>query len=394
MFTQNQKPITATVQITIPSGEKLEQLKVRAIKNLILGSVSGIIADNISISDTNGNVYTTIVDADNDTLQKIEENDRYMQKKVQAQFDKLIGKGNYVVTVSTFLRDAPVEKYSLVYDPEKKASVTEQTFSEGLGDNTTEASKGNNAVSVYLPNGLPGGGSSSSQDRSYSRTARETQYGVTKTQINEYIKPGTVEEISIAVTLDQNAVPVTTSIEELKALIAKAASPKALPENVSIAFSDSNDPFLASDKPVSLPKPDESGNPWWIVVALFVVGLIGGLVFISNKVKKDQRKQKEEIERLEQKAQEQEKQLQDVNLKAAELIERQTQLQQGLIEQRNIVQAIPQQLQNIQVSQNNQANTQPVSSGDFNETLQELTADLSEIDDNVAVEHLKNWIET
>ena len=69
-------------------------------------------------------------------------------------------------------------------------------------------------------------------------------------------------------------------------------------------------------------------------------------------------------------------------------------MQQGLIEQRNIVQAIPQQLQNIQVSQNNQANTQPVSSGDFNETLQELTADLSEIDDNVAVEHLKNWIET
>lgn len=399
LFTQNQKPITATVQITIPSGEKLEQLKIRAIKNLILGSVSGIIADNISISDTNGNVYTTIVDADNDVLQKIEENDRYMQKKVQAQLDKLVGKGNYVATVSTFLREAPVEKFSLIYDPERKASVTEQTFSEGLGDNTREANKGVNAVSVYLPNGLPGGGSDASQDRSYSRTARETQYGVTKTQVNEYMKPGTVEEISIAVTLDQNAVPVTTSIEELKILIATAASPKALPENVSIAFSDSSDPFLASDKPVSLPKPDETGNPWWIVVALFALGLIGGLGFISHKVKKDQQKQKEEIERLEKRAEEQERQLQDVNLKAAELTQRQSQLQQGLIDQQNYVQSIPQQIQSVQQPQQNYNVQQPQPqyqsvNMDFNEALQELTSDLADIDDNDAVEHLKNWIET
>ena len=42
---------------------------------MILGSVSGITSDNVTISDTNGNVYSTIVDADDDTLAKIEENE-------------------------------------------------------------------------------------------------------------------------------------------------------------------------------------------------------------------------------------------------------------------------------------------------------------------------------
>ncbi len=390
LFTESQKPITATVQITIPSGDKLDQQKVKAIRNLILGSVSGITADHITISDTNGNVYSTIVDADDDALAKLEENDRYMQKKVQAQLDKLVGKGNYVATVSTFLVQAPIEKSSLIYDPEKKTSVSEQSFAEGLGDQTKEANKGINAVSVYLPNGLPGGGSDSAQDRSYSRTARETQYGVSKTQINEYIKPGVIEEISVAVTLDQSALPPTISIEELKELLAKAASPKALPENVSIAFSDSTEPFLASDKPVSLPKPDETGNPWWIVVALFVVGLTGGLVFISNKVKLAQKKQKEELEKLEQKAQEQEKQLRDVNLKAAELIERQSQLAQGLIEQQNYVQSIPQQMQAQQMPQQ----PQQFNQDDYNETVNELSSNLEDLESDEAIEHLKSWIET
>lgn len=47
MFAANQKPVTATVQVTIPIGEKLDQTKVKAISNLLLGSVSGLTAENI-----------------------------------------------------------------------------------------------------------------------------------------------------------------------------------------------------------------------------------------------------------------------------------------------------------------------------------------------------------
>jgi len=372
MFTSMQKPITATVQITIPNGDRLDQLKIKAITNLLLGSVTGLVAENISITDTNGNVYSNIINSEDEMLEKIEENDKYMQQKIGVQLDKLIGKGNYVATVSTFLRQNPIEKSSITYDPQKKTAVNEQSFTEGLGDNTQDNNKGNNAVSVYLPNGLPGGTSDSSQNRSYSRSARETQYGVSKTQTNEYIKPGVVEEISIAVTLDKSAIPPETTMEELKTLIASAASPKVDPKNVTIAFSDENDPYLASDRPVNLPKPDATGNPWWLAVALIVIGLGGGLKYISGKVKATQEKQREELMQLREKSRDQDLQLRDVNLKAAELIEKQSQMAQGLIEQQQ---------------------REVIPSADFNNAIMDLKSDLDGIDDDEAAEKIKSWIE-
>lgn len=371
MFEQDQKPITATVQIVIPSGEKLDNMKVKAIRNLLLGAVHGLDVENISITDTNGNVYDSIASADDDMLAKLEENDQYMQAKVKTQLDKLIGKGNYAVTVSTYLRQAPMQKDSIDFDPNSKIALTEQTFSEGLGDQTRDTNKGISAVSVYLPNGLPANNADSAQNRSYSRTARETQYGVAKVQTSELVKAGTIEDISIAVTLEESAIPANMTVEELKILVAKAASPKAKPENVEIAYSDSVDPFLAGDKPESLPQKDKTGNPWWIAIAMILLGIGFGLKFLSDKVKKAQEKQKEEIEMLRERAQDQEKQLRDVNLKAAELIERQTQLAQGMLEQKQQAQAIP----------------------SIGNTISDITSELEGLDDEDVAEHVKSWIE-
>src|SRR5574344_1941371 len=152
MFTSMQKPVTATVQVTIPSGDKLDQIKVKAITNLLLGSVTGLTSDNISITDTNGNVYSSIINDEDEMIERSQENDKYMQQKVNAQLDKLIGKGNYVTTVSTFLRQSPIETASIDYNPNRKTAVNEQTFDEGLGDKSRDATSGG-AVSIYVPAG-------------------------------------------------------------------------------------------------------------------------------------------------------------------------------------------------------------------------------------------------
>lgn len=380
MFTSMQKPVTATVQVTIPvSGDptkedKLDNMKVKAITNLLLGSVTGLTPENISITDTNGNVYTSIIDGSDNMLEKAQENDKYMQQKVNAQLDKLLGKGNYVTTVSTFLRQSPQEKTSLLYDPKRKTSVTEQTFSEGLGDRSADTGDGG-AVSVYLPSGLPQtGGGNSYQNKTYGRSARETQYGVSKTQINEYTKAGGIEEVSVAVTIDKNALPPDSTLEELKDLVASAAGPKVDPRNVTIAFADSIDPYLAADKESNLPKPDATGNPWWLAIAAIIIGLATGLKYISDKVKKDQERQQAELAMLHERTRDQERQLRDVNLKAAELIEKQSQMAQGLLEHQ-------------------QRETIAAPSIDLDNTIRELQSDLEGLDGNEAGEKIKSWIE-
>ena len=194
LFTSKQSPITATVQVSIPSGTTLERDKVRAIKNLLMGSIPNLRIENISITDTNGTVYKSIESAEDNSITMTEENDQYMKSKVQAQLDKLIGPDKYVVTVSTFLRQVPVERSSVTYDPQNTAVATEQRFSEQLGDQSKDSSKLNQAASVYLPAGLPQGASSAT-NRNYGREAKELQYNVSQTQTTEYQKPGIIEDI-------------------------------------------------------------------------------------------------------------------------------------------------------------------------------------------------------
>lgn len=375
MFSQNQKPVTATVQLTVAVGQTLNMSTIKAVSNLLLGSVSGLTASNISITDTNGHVYNSLVDAQSEMLERLQQNDKYMQEKVQAQLNRLIGSGKYVATVSTFLKQAPVEKFTISYDPNSKTEVNEQTFSEGLGDQTTDSNKNTNAVSVYLPNGLPAGSSDSSQNRSYQRTAREVQYGVTKTQTNEYMSPGTIEEISIAVTLEKDALPVELTLEELKDLVAHAASPKAKAENVTIAFADSLDPFMAGDKNVKAPIKASHGNPWWLAIVLLFFGLLFGHNVLTNRIKAANEAQEEELNKLREQNQAQEKQIKDLSINAANLIKNQSQIQQGLLEQQNRPAAIP------------------VSGAEIREALRELKREFEGADEAEAGERIRSWIE-
>ena len=375
MFQSNQKPVTATVQLTVAVGQTLNMGTIKAVSNLLLGSVSGLTAANISITDTNGHVYNSLVDAQSEMIERLQQNDKYMQEKVQAQLNRLIGNGKYVVTVSTFLKQAPVEKFTISYDPEKKTAINEQTFSEGLGDQTTDVNKNTNAVSVYLPNGLPAGSSDSSQNRSYQRTAKETQYGVTKVQTNEYMSPGTIEEISIAVTLEKDALPVELTLEELKELVAHAASPKATSDNVSIAFADSVDPFMAGDKNVKAPIKASHGNPWWLAIVLLFFGLLFGHNILTNRIKAAKEAQEEELNRLREQNEAQEKQIQDLSINAADLIQKQSQLQQGLLEQQQKPAAIP------------------ATGAEIREALRELKKEFDGVDEVEAGDRIKSWIE-
>lgn len=377
MFKTDAKPISATVVLTVASPERLDDSVIRAIKSLLLGSVNGLEAENISITDTNGNVYNSLIKAVDDQIEKVQKIDQYMKNNVSAQLDRLVGRGNYVVTVSTFLNQVPTEETSITYNPDSKTPLVQQTFKEGLGDKSEDSNKGSDAVSVYLPNGLQNSSSSSTQDKSYSRVADETTYGVDKTHRTKIKRAGTIEKTSIAATIDANAMPANMSELEFKTLIAKAASPNVSPDDVSIAYVEAIDPYLASDRTANLPVPDASGNPWWLALMLIAGGLVLGFVFVHKKLKDSSSEQVEELKKLKEKTTEQEKQIVDVNLKAAELIEKQTILTQELLEQQKQL----------------QLEKKPEVDTSLDEVLEEVSSDIAYADSEKTLKELKSWIE-
>ena len=92
-------------------------------------------------------------------------------------------------------------------------------------------------------------------------------------------------------------------------------------------------------------------------------------------VKKVQELSRQEVEMLRQKTAEQDRQLSDINSRAAQLTERQSELAQNLLEQRQR-EYIPQQ-----------------DEGQLLESLSNISSDMLDVDDEEAAEKIKSWIE-
>ncbi len=236
LFRSEEKPMSAAVQVSIPVGIMLTRDKVRAISNLMVGSLQGLEAGHVSISDTNGNTYNSVLDAGAEIDNKLQEQDNYMRQKVATQLDRLVGAGNYVVTVSTEMRQAARETMVQEFDPQGAVVSSKQAFNENLNTNGSGPAAGGPASSL-LPSSLSTALNGGSSNKDYLRNGVEVTYNNSRKQWVETSPVGMIEDISIAVTIDSGRFP-SMSVNELQTLLARAASPKVRPENVTIARSE------------------------------------------------------------------------------------------------------------------------------------------------------------
>ena len=366
--TEASKP-SVSIQVTLPPAERLTRDKVRAIINLSVGAIQGLDAKHVALSDTNGNTYNSVLNGTMEMQDKIEEQDQYMKQKIQAQLDKLIGVNHYVVTVSTLLRESPRETMVQSFDTDKSAISTKQRFTEQLGsggDGSGTASKmsASGPVSSFLPpeldskvaldgmaTNLMGKETTTTTDDGYKREGTEVAYNNGKTQWVETSLPGMLEEISIAVTVDDDHFP-NLAPADLQALIAHAASPKVMPENVSIAKTDfqAPTPMAATE---SLPEPIvETGSfmfpgldanatnnllawlPWMTITLLAVIAImmLMGTAGKSDKTANDLQATLNEVNELRTATQQTQDQLRYQEQVNQQLIQQQQQ-QQALLQQ-------------------------------------------------------------
>jgi flagellar M-ring protein FliF len=307
IFRTDEKPVTASVQVSLPSGTMLNHDQVRAITNLVVGSVQGLTEKHLSISDTNGHTYSSILESGADMDEKIREQDNYMRQKVATQLDRLVGAGNYVVTVSTELRQARREMMVEQFDPQGAVVSAKQAFNENLNNRGASPGAGGPASS-FLPGppgsplsgalgavtGSVGGTSPGSQGsgKDYLRNGVEVNYSNSRTQWLETSPVGMTEDITVAVTIDHEHFPADLSVNELQTLIARAASPKVRPESVSIARTDMRTGLpLGETRPESAPSaPVESpADLSWLYWAGGAVGVCVLLMILLGSRRKEER---------------------------------------------------------------------------------------------------------
>lgn len=382
IFKRDMVPPSATVQITLSPGERLTRDKVRSIINLLVGSIENLSANHVALSDTNGNVYSSVLDPTDEMMDKLEERDRYMEQKVKTQLDKLLGTNKYVVTVATYLREAPRSEMALNYDPERSAVSKSAAFQENLNSQQRGAGIAGGPVSSFIPEEVNAGAAGSDQSqKGYQRNGQELEYNAGKKQISEEFVPGMMEQITIAVTVDPLAMPADMPMEEFKTLIARSASPMAKATDVTIATSKAEEEFT----PLTPARPEASSDiPWWVWAAA------GGLLFIflmlmiramtkSDLDPKQLQHQQQEIEQLRELTSNQAQQLQFSQEQAQQMLEAQ---------QQQLAQLTTQQ------------NTMRLQEGaqELKQTLSELQAVLKEeeapLDEEALGSEIKSWIES
>lgn len=189
LFSEDQKPTTASVILKVSPVGRLERGKVAAITHLVASAVEGLEPGRVTVLDQNGNLLSSGADesmangASNSQLELQKNVENYLQDKAQTLLDGVLGHGKSIVRVNAQLNFEQAEKTIEQYDPDNLAIVSQQTTTEKSKDNSTS------------PEGGGQGGEGNTE-------TSLTNYEVSKTVQRVVSAVGTIDRLTVSVIVD------------------------------------------------------------------------------------------------------------------------------------------------------------------------------------------------
>lgn len=234
-----QKQSTATVVLKLTEGHKLGETQIRSVSHLVTGAVEGLKEENISITDTNGNIlFDKETMANNSESSRLKLNqeqtvltkaaDERIQRNVQSMLDRVLGGGNAVVKVATELDFNPEETNEEVYTP--NGGETDQKVIRSTRA-VTEAGQGKAGASA---GGIPGTTSNipsyqaqaDTGEQAFDRQDVTTNYEISKRVSKKTKSLGQVKRLSVSVAVNSvvGGEPITdVKLGDIKNMVIAAA---------------------------------------------------------------------------------------------------------------------------------------------------------------------------
>lgn len=211
LFTSQQQPTTASIMLKLKPGKHLDTAQARSISNLVVGSVQGLKAQNVTIVDVNGNTLTPDDTADGTaglTSKQLQTQRGYestMEHNLQAMLDSVLGPGKSSVKVTALMNWDQIEQTDETYTPNDSTqtpvltnhSITENSAG-GTGVGGVPGAASNNGANVPTYQGGAGAAGPT------SRTDTETTYQLNKSTQKTVRAPGSVTRLSVSVMLDDD----------------------------------------------------------------------------------------------------------------------------------------------------------------------------------------------
>ena len=180
LFTEEQNPVTASVQLTLDGNVKLKPKRINAISYLISASVEGLDLENVVILDSNGNLLSEekdpLVKMANKQFEMQQQVEKVLENKVQTLMDQVIGTDRSRVRVNVQLDFDRKNTQREIFEP----GATQVVISEETNE-TSSAEQGTEENAIR-------------------------NYEVNRTIENIVGSVGAVHHVSIALTIDKTKV--------------------------------------------------------------------------------------------------------------------------------------------------------------------------------------------
>src|SRR4051794_368076 len=287
LFADEEKPATASVLLGSGS-ENIEPAQVRGIASLVAGAVEGLKKDEVTITDSSGNLLWPQGDGSDTgaTMTKTQAEARYaagMQAQLTAMLDKTVGVGKAQVTVRPDLDVDKTTQEKLTYA--KTGTPLKQTKStETLTGAAAGAAGGQAGVTGNVAQGAGTNGAGTGSGSNYRKNDTSTDYGVNKVVERRTLAAGTVNRMDVAVLVDSASKPNLPAIRN--ALSSAAGIQAARGGTLSVQA-------VAFAKPAATPAakagPIPAGAANYAKYVALGLGVLLFLFFVTRAIRKSER---------------------------------------------------------------------------------------------------------
>ena len=286
LFADEEKPATASVLLGSGS-ENIEPAQVRGIASLVAGAVEGLKKDEVTITDSAGNMLWPQGDGSDTgaTMTKTQAEARYgaqVQAQLTAMLDKTLGDGKAQVTVRPDLDVDKTTQEKLTYaktgTPLEESTETETLTGAGAAAAGGQAGVTGNVAQGAAANGATGSGSN------YRKNSTTTKNGVNKTVERRTLAAGSVNRMDVAVLVDSATKPNIAAIRN--ALSSAAGIQAARGDTLSVQE-------VAFAKPVATPAakagPIPAGAATYAKYVALGLGVLLFLFLVTRAIRKRER---------------------------------------------------------------------------------------------------------
>ena len=245
-FVRDEKPVTASVVLKTKPGASLSRKATAGIVALVAGSVKGLTPENVTVLDSDGTVLSEKHDsarglASSDQLTYQRDVESHLAAKAQELLTRLLGPGRAVVRVTADMSFRHVKETSEKFDPDGKVVSRESIMSSKTTSPTGPRGPAG-AVSNIPPGQAAGAGGAAGPNKNEETV--ESEFVVSKTNLQSEERQGTINRLTIAVMLvplpTQDDTPVAETLgitpEEAKELVKQAVGYKDGRDQIQVSI--------------------------------------------------------------------------------------------------------------------------------------------------------------